>query len=786
MSSVYRALAGLGTVAAVAGALLCCGDDAALSDEPLVATRAAREHASDRQAPAPPSRAWRRQRAPASVVLPSSADRATWVEDAKSGVAVGFAPTAAEAAPARATTDGAEYPRAIDGADLVLRIRHDGVEDYLVMAEKPPVEQLRYRVELRRVAGLRKIGSVVEMLDAGGAPRLRIAPPYLLDARGRRHAASIEVEGCAVDRDPAPPWRRRPLPPAGSSCVVRIAWGQQLGAHGEPVSYPATLDPAWVTTADMIEPRQNHTATLLDDGTLLVAGMMPLGAVSAERYDPASDSWAATGAMAAARRFHVAVPVEGGSAVLVIGGRAPCDGCAVLSSAERYDSAAGTFTTTAGAMLEPRMAHAAAALGDETVLVAGGRSVDLAPYTILGSSEVWVPATESFIAAPAMAHARMDATLTTLQDGTALAVGGQPGALATERFDSSLGWLPAGDLQQGRYAHSAFRTMDGRVIVVGGNRALFVEPVTLTQIFDPAAVSSADAWTTTGDLLLGHFFGSAALLPGDRLLALGYVATPELFDPLAGDWSLAPDMPRAVIFDTTTTLPGGDVLVAGGIEVGGSGPLADTLRLSLTPNGQACARGVECASLYCVGGICCDGACDVPCHACTAMAKGGGLDGVCEPVAAGLAAPDGRCSPVAEDTCGTTGLCAAAGACALAAEGTACDAASCEQPGTCDGDGACVCAPACNADGTQFGQTSCAPYRCDAMLGCLSACSGSNDCVQPYLCDRTGHCISASDPSQSPSCDCLVASRGGEPERARVWALAIAWAALGSRRRRRP
>jgi hypothetical protein len=38
-------------------------------------------------------------------------------------------------------------------------------------------------VEVSRVAGLRLVSNVLEFLDEGGAPRLRIAPPFVVDAR---------------------------------------------------------------------------------------------------------------------------------------------------------------------------------------------------------------------------------------------------------------------------------------------------------------------------------------------------------------------------------------------------------------------------------------------------------------------------------------------------------------------------------------------------------------------------------------------------------------------------
>jgi MYXO-CTERM domain-containing protein len=60
------------------------------------------------------------------------------------------------------------------------------------------------------------------------------------------------------------------------------------------------------------------------------------------------------------------------------------------------------------------------------------------------------------------------------------------------------------------------------------------------------------------------------------------------------------------------------------------------------PGGAACTVSAECASGFCVDGVCCEDACSMPCQACSATKKGGGADGVCGPVAAGTD-PDGDC-----------------------------------------------------------------------------------------------------------------------------------------------
>ena len=117
----------------------------------------------------------------------------------------------------------------------------------------------------------------------------------------------------------------------------------------------------------MTEAGGGHTATLLLDGTVLVAGGY-VGSLrgqpwpSAELYDPSSGRWSATGRMVQVRGGHTAT-AAGDGRVLVAGGQ--------LAPAELYDPSTGQWTAAAS-MAESRIGHTATLLPDGTVLVAGG------------------------------------------------------------------------------------------------------------------------------------------------------------------------------------------------------------------------------------------------------------------------------------------------------------------------------------------------------------------------------------------------------------------------------
>jgi len=184
------------------------------------------------------------------------------------------------------------------------------------------------------------------------------------------------------------------------------------------------------TEGVMEDARAYHAATLLADGRVLITGGCN-NAVSAlvkcdnylgtaEIYDPNSDTFTTTGGMLTPRANHTATLLPDGR-VLIAGGS---DGSGVLSSAEIYDPKTETFSS-AGSMAFPRTHHTASALPDGRVLIAGG----LADQHY-DSLEVFNPSTGAFSVLPSkMTVPRAMHSAVTLRDGRVLLVGGENAAL---------------------------------------------------------------------------------------------------------------------------------------------------------------------------------------------------------------------------------------------------------------------------------------------------------------------------------------------------------------------
>ena len=359
--------------------------------------------------------------------------------------------------------------------------------------------------------------------------------------------------------------------PVPSSCHVAGICFSPSGAcgipstrpDGEPCPDPTTS--AWAPAAPMDAGRANHTATVLQDGTVLVAGAAngsPSGFLylsSASRYDPTSNTWSPAGAMAEARGMHTATLLPDGT-VLVAGGRANPP----TSGVERYHPVSNGWSAAAS-LSTPRREHTATLLSNGKILVTGGASATGSPTPVLGveSAEIYDPATDAWAPASPMSVGRWNHTATLLPDGRVLVVGGEPwGTRLAELYSPATDtWAPAGQPNVERSCHAATLLPDGRVLVVGGDENL----LHTAEIYDPAT----HAWTYAASPHFGHQDYTAELLVDGQVLLMGNLDVSahlglELYDPAADTWTLAPPLSTGNDGQKAAQLPDGRVLITGG------------------------------------------------------------------------------------------------------------------------------------------------------------------------------------------------------------------------------
>lgn len=219
--------------------------------------------------------------------------------------------------------------------------------------------------------------------------------------------------------------------PRSSAATVVLDDGRVLVTGGDPGSATAEVfEPAsqsWSETGPMLEARVLHTATLLADGRVLVAGGRlqadpSKATASVEIFDPATGAWSTAAAMGQERLAHTATLLPDGR-VLVAGGSAFADIYALgqLYSAEVYDPVADDWTFVKS-MATAHAFHTATPLGNGAVLIAGG--VD-ATSSVLRAAELFDPTEERWVTVGPMVHGRLQHVAAPLPGGVVLVAGGE-------------------------------------------------------------------------------------------------------------------------------------------------------------------------------------------------------------------------------------------------------------------------------------------------------------------------------------------------------------------------
>ena len=297
---------------------------------------------------------------------------------------------------------------------------------------------------------------------------------------------------------------------------VLIAGGFKKGPDGHSQIYSLTaelFDPkteSFLRTGDMNARRAGHTATLLPNGKVLIAGGFTENGMtaSAELYEPSSQTFIAVGNMSVERGGSTATLLPTGDVLIVGGGDV-----VATASADLFHPATNQFSTT-GSMTTPRLAHTATLLPDGKVLVLGGSSA----HTVLSSGEVYDPATGTFTPAGAMKLPRYKHAAILLKDGHTLILGGSDehdwqGKYSTaEIYDwKSEKFTPIQSMESQRFKFpsAVVQLAGGNILICGGSKTV--------EVFD----FLMKHFRTIADLDEAYYYGTASLLNNGAVLILG-------------------------------------------------------------------------------------------------------------------------------------------------------------------------------------------------------------------------------------------------------------------------
>lgn len=302
--------------------------------------------------------------------------------------------------------------------------------------------------------------------------------------------------------------------------------------------------------------------------------------------------WLPVAAMSEPRAEQTATSLPDGD-VLVAGGYngfTPAGGSHVsLSSAELFDPATNEWIA-AGRMLVGRSGQVASLLPDGEVLVMGGWEMPKVGEYVR-TAETYDPATNTWTTAPVPVELEESLSLTTLPNGKVLLLG----VFGTELSDQTAGaavydpssstWTRVASPKLLRANATATLLPDGDVLVIGG---LHSEPAPFpvdkvytvlasAEEYDPAT----NTWTEVAAMSHARMDQTATLMPGGEVLVTGgiYESTgvndysnslqsAETYDPATNNWTARASMllPRAQ--HTATLMTNGDVLLAGGYDCG--------------------------------------------------------------------------------------------------------------------------------------------------------------------------------------------------------------------------
>jgi hypothetical protein len=584
---------------------------------------------------------------------------------------------------------------------------HDAVEEIQVVRAAGPASLAYHLNRGPGVARVRIVEERVEVLDRAGAVRVKSDPAFAVDARGIVRAMHATLEGDEL---------RFALDTAG-------------------LTAPIALDPGWTSGGSLTHARMDHTATLLPDGRVFVAGGTDgtVALSSCELRDPKTGTWTDGPLMLSARKDHRAVLLDSGK-VLLAGDTSGLSG----STADVFDPAgnagAGSWTSD---FVPFGGRQAMVKLADGRVLVAGDSSMVATQSNLF--DETNVTSRWNYLGMP-IGHDNAAAAL--LPDGTVMVAGGKGSAVSSSILDSKLIWTTTPGFLPSRGGVEAFSTPNG-VIVLGGSLG---DDVPIPQVFEVAKTADYAAMTWhQGALPVTLRYAATYTLvqvstksATPRILATGGVtsdgsalSTAEIYDvnATAKSWKTTSnlDVPRVGHAVTQLGDAAGTTLLVGGTSDGKT-PLKTEQKFVASSQAASCTTSGDCATGFCIDGP--KGVGKICCAVATCPAGNS-----CKVDGSGCSTNDSF-SCVADADC-ASGHCANGVCCDKACNGL-CEACNLSTtPGTCTSLGpSCLGEPADAAPAPDAGTDGAPPIVHEAFTRCTKDVQcGTGHCVEGICCD---------------------------------------------------
>jgi PKD repeat protein len=379
----------------------------------------------------------------------------------------------------------------------------------------------------------------------------------------------------------------------GATLILLVGMTFSTGVFAQGADNPTSpANPeagTWTMTGFMNTARYGHTATLLQNGKVLIVGGYDSSGnalSSAELYDPNTGQFQMAGNLNYPRVMHTATLLPTGK-VLIAGGDYPSG-----NTAEIYNPTTGSFSVSSLMQIH-RQKHTATLLPNGKVVIIGGYNYEMS--CSIFDSEIYDPSADSFTLAGSLNNARDGHISALLNNGKVLVYGGWCFCMGTcslskiELYDPITNLYTISDNSSGTPLDRSGVKLDNGDMLFTGGSYFDLPGVSFAEIY----LASANSVRQISNLLLGRVSHTSTLMNNGQVLIIGgypgwnpSTSSVEIYNPISMTFLIGSSMnvPRAQ--HTATKLANGKILVAGGDNTYNNTPVSSA---ELYDPGSSCS-----------------------------------------------------------------------------------------------------------------------------------------------------------------------------------------------------